>query len=293
MRRVIVLSRGYGRVVALVVVMLAMIVLWIRPVAASIDAGNETIRPQAVMIIVEADQQFRVQVDLGSARSVQEQWLAPLGSQVVSVPISPLPSVVEALMLPANQRRMLRFDGKPTQTPAPTATAYALRDVQPFMLTQSGDQVAVVIPADSGGMHRFVELTCAGCASDWVLPLVNQLPVQAPVVVFAPGTSDWPGLWRIQSMAVAESDLPALAAAVTLFERTDDVVTAPVRWQSTVVAVKQAPERFREVDGRTQLLRITLCLVGVLLCSLAGFYLSIAVMRRMHAAVGYRPDDRR
>ena len=52
-------------------------------------------------------------------------------------------------------------------------------------------------------------------------------------------------------------------------------------------------ERFREVDGRTQLLRITLCLVGVLLCSLAGFYLAVAVMRRMHAAVGYRPDDRR
>jgi hypothetical protein len=66
-----------------------------------------------------------------------------------------------------------------------------------------------------------------------------------------------------------------------------------VSWQSTVTEIKQAPERFREVDGRTQLLRITLCLVGVLLCSLAGFYLAVAVMRRMHAAVGYRPDDRR
>jgi hypothetical protein len=277
----------------LIVVTFAVMMLWSHPVAANIDDGDSIARPQALMIIVTADNQVRVHVDLGMAQGMQEQWQVPAGSRVVDLPTSPLPVVVDALMLPVNQRRMLRFDGKPTVTPAPTATAYALHDPQPFMLNQAGEQVTLLIPADSGGMHRFVEVTCAGCDIDWVLPLVNQLPVHAPVVVFAPGTSEWPGLWRIQSRAVAGSDLPALAPAVTLFERTAESVVRPLSWQSTVTAVKQPPERFREVDGRTQLLRITLCLVGVLLCSLAGFYLAVAVMRRMHAAVGYRPDDRR
>ena len=293
MQRLSVLLHEPQRFAALAVVILAMVGIWTRPVGASTDAGDNIAQPQALMIIVEANQQLRVHVDLGMARSMQEQWQVPLGSQVVDVPTSPLPRVVEALMLPVNQRRLLRFDGKPTQTPAPTATAYVLRDSQPFMLRQVGNQVTVLIPADSSGMHRFVELTCAECPDDWVLPLVNQLPEEAPVVVFAPGTSEWPGLWRIQSKAVDGGDLPPLAAAVTLFERTADPVTAMVSWQSTVTEIKQAPERFREVDGRTQLLRITLCLVGVLLCSLAGFYLAVAVMRRMYAAVGYRPDDRR
>ena len=264
------------------------------------QAAAQSIVPQSMLVIVEQTDQgvdYRVHVDLGEAVDMAQTWQVPIGAQVQSIDDSPLPDAVSALMVPSKNRRLLRFDGKPTAVPAPTLTPYVRRD----MGVNTGREVAVTVAnqlvtiAPSNPpytQHRFVQVTCATCDAAWLLALVRQLPVHAPVVVIADGVVTWSGMWRVQALPVAETAVPALGEVVTLFERTaDDVDVLPTVARGTRAAV-QPPERFVEADGRTQLLRLTVCLVGVLLCSLAGFYLAVAVMRRMHAAVGYRPEDR-
>lgn len=259
------------------------------------QAAAQSVVPRAMLVIVEPTTQgvnYRVHVDLGEAVDVAQTWQVPAGAQVQMIDDSPLPDVVSDLMVPSKTRRLLRFDGKPTAAPAPTLTPYVRGTTGPAPVVEFSNQTVVIAPVDRlNTQHRFAEVTCATCDATWILALVNQLPMYAPIVVFADGVVDWPDLWRIQALPVAETTVPALGSVVTLFERTADVSALPTVALGMRVSA-QPPERFVEADGRTQLLRFTVCLVGVLLCSLAGFYLAVAVMRRMHAAVGYRPEDR-
>jgi hypothetical protein len=52
-----------------------------------------------------------------------------------------------------------------------------------------------------------------------------------------------------------------------------------------------APVRVVIADGTQTLMRLVLCLVGVLLLSVASFYGALALTKRMHSAVGFRREN--
>jgi hypothetical protein len=127
----------------------------------------------------------------------------------------------------------------------------------------------------------------------WPTDFLNMLPPYAPIVVYAPGAVQLSGAALIQILPVtSKSSVPALGDVVHLFERLPDAQLASPTWRTgTVSAATYPPKRMVEVDGRMTLLRVVLCLVAVLFSSIASFYLSMAVLRRMHAAVGYKPEQ--
>ena len=111
-------------------------------------------------------------------------------------------------------------------------------------------------------------------------------------MVYANGRVEMAGAWLIRVQPVNDTYLPALATVAHLFERLPDSPIAGLTWRKgTSKAESFPPERFVEVDGRQKLGRVLVCLMGVLFCSLASFYIGVAVMKRMHAAVGYRPEQ--
>ena len=256
-------------------------------------ASDPLIVPQAALVVIGADDTRTLVVDLGMATSFRETWELPLPVQATVLDSSPLPLVVQQLMLPTNNRNLLIFNGAATATPAPTTTPYVPNPVVPFMLGEHVDnRIVINNPADAGGYHRFVQLTCANCASGWELAVLNQLPVYAPIVVYANGRVEMAGAWLIRVQPVNDTDLPALATVAHLFERLPDSPITGLTWRKgTSKAESFPPERFVEVDGRQKLGRVLVCLMGVLFCSLASFYIGVAVMKRMHAAVGYRPEQ--
>jgi len=81
------------------------------------------------------------------------------------------------------------------------------------------------------------------------------------------------------------------AARATLFVRQKDTPIGAVQVTNLRQVSDTPVEQFAYRDGRSRLLTVVLCLVGVLFLSVSSFYLSLAVMRRMHAAVGYNPND--
>jgi hypothetical protein len=255
--------------------------------------SDPLIVPHAALVVIGADDTRTLVVDLGMATSFRETWELPLTVQATVLDSSPLPLVVQQLMVPTNNRNLLIFNGAATATPAPTATAYVPNPVVPFMLGEHVDnRIVINNPADVGGYHRFVQLTCANCAPGWELIVLNQLPSYAPIVVYANGRVEMAGAWLIHVQPVSGTNLPALATVVHLFERLPNSPITAITWRNgTTRAESFPPERFVEVDGRQKLGRVLVCLMGVLFCSLASFYIGVAVMKRMHAAVGYRPEQ--
>lgn len=255
--------------------------------------SDPLIVPQAALVVIGADDTRTVVVDLGMATSIRETWELPLTVQAAVIDSAPLPLVVQQLMLPTNNRNLLIFSGAATATPAATATAYVPNPVMPFVLGEHVDgHIIINNPADVGGSHRFVQLTCVNCASDWELAVLNQLPTYAPIVVYANGRVEMPGAWLIRVQPVSDTNLPALATVAHLFERLPNSPITAITWRNGATPAQSfPPERFVEVDGRQKMGRVLVCLVGVLFCSLASFYIGVAVMKRMHAAVGYRPEQ--
>jgi len=253
------------------------------------------ITPVAALVFVDESGAMVIHVDLGDAQSMQETWNAPAPLRVRALDTSPLPGLVEALQRPEVRDDYLLFNGEPTPQPLPTRTPYTQRTAIPFMLGEAnGDTVYVRIPADSSSTgHRFVEVTCAECPSDWTQRMLSQLPDMAPIVVVAPFVAQIEGAWRISAMAVTTDgriDVAASARA-TLFERLASQPVGVVELTSQR-EVRDSPRVVYDyIDGRSRLLRVVICLVAVLFLSVSSFYLSIAVMRRMHAAVGYNPND--
>jgi hypothetical protein len=255
--------------------------------------SDPLIVPQAALVVIGADDTRTLVVDLGMATSFRETWELPLTVQATVIDSSPLPLVVQLLMLPINNRNLLIFSGAATATPAATATAYVPNPVMPFMLGEHVDnRIVINNPADVGGHHRFVQLTCTNCALGWELTVLNQLPIYAPMVVYANGRVEMPGAWLIRVQPVSDTNLPALATVAHLFERLPNSPITALTWRNGATRAEAfPPERFIEVDGRQKLGRVLVCLMGVLFCSLASFYIGVAVMKRMHAAVGYRPEQ--
>lgn len=269
-------------------VMLVTLVCLLGTSVAGVRASTAVVVPRAAMIIVATDNTRQVVLDVGDAHAPVETLLIPPAVLLEADASSPLPTIVQQLMVPTTTQKFLLLRGEPTAIPAPTLTPYIPREVVPLTIVPPNQ-----IQSDRQRTGaRFVRLTCAGCAPDWELPVLNQLPAYAPIVVYAPGRVTLPGAWLIQIKALSGSQLPALGQVVHLFERLPDQELTTITWRAgRVTDATYPPQRLIQVDGRATLLRIVLCMVAVLFCSLASFYLAIAVMRRMHAAVGYKPEQ--
>jgi hypothetical protein len=268
--------------VILVVVLFVSIIVDGAPATAQ---SNESASPVAALVFVTDDSRVTVHIDLGDAGAMMQQWEVASEVTLRTLPDSPLPTLVRALQL----------NGEPTPQPVPTLTPYVRRESVPFMIGErTTDSAAVVIPADvSSSGHRFVELTCATCASGWEQLILAQLPDRAPIVVVAPTVAQIDGAWRIKAQPVNMSGELAddAEARATLFVRQKDRPVGGVELTEMRQIADTPFVQFNYVDGRPRLLRVVLCLVVVLFMSVSSFYLSIAVMRRMHAAVGYNPNE--
>lgn len=278
--------------VMLAVVMLVSTIVDSAPVSAQ---SNESVAPVAALVFVADDASITIHVDLGDAGALMQQWQISSEVSLRTLSDSPLPILVDALQLPVRTKDYLLLNGEPTPQPMPTVTPYARRESMPFMLTErTADTATVVIPADiSSRGHRFVELTCVTCAPGWEQVVLAQLPDQAPIVVVAPFVAQIDGAWRIKAQPVRmNGELSDDAEArATLFVRQNDRPVSGVTLTDMRQIADTPIEQFTYVDGRSRLLRVVLCLVAVLFMSVSSFYLSIAVMRRMHAAVGYNPNE--
>lgn len=263
-------------------------------IPTAVYAASEA-SPVAVLVFIAEDGQMVIHADLGGVTAYEEQWSVPAQVQIREIPDSPLPTLVEALMIPHASQDYLLFNGAPTPRPLPTLTPYTQQSSVPYMLTnRMDDTVTVVAPADiSGTGHRFVELTCAACVSGWEQSVLAQLPDAAPIVVVAPYVTELDGAWRTKALATTYAGAldPTADARATLFVRQANTAISAIRLTTLQQITDAPPVRYRYIDGRRRLLTVTLCLVGVLFMSVTSFYLSIAVMRRMHAAVGYKPTD--
>lgn len=252
-------------------------------------AQTPVVQPQAALIVIAPDDSRSLVIDLGDARNDIEQLALPPAVHARALPDSPLPRIVAQLMVPSISTRYLLLKGEATATPAPTQTPYVPRPMAQFTL-----QDAMVLTSKDAALGaRFVQLTCAQCDPTWPTDILNMLPPYAPIVVYAPGAVQLSGAALIQILPVtSKSSVPALGDVVHLFERLPDAQLASPTWRTgTVSAATYPPKRMVEVDGRMTLLRVVLCLVAVLFSSIASFYLSMAVLRRMHAAVGYKPEQ--
>lgn len=272
--------------------MLVNVVFSVAPVAAQ---SNESVSPVAALVFVDDDTRVTMHVDLGDAGAMMQQWEVTSAVTLRTLPDSPLPTLVDALRLPVRSKDYLLLNGEPTPQPLPTLTPYVRRESVPFMLTErTADTAIVVIPADiNSSGHRFVELTCATCEPGWEQLVLAQLPDSAPIVVVAPFVTQIDGAWRIKAQPVRMNGELAddADARATLFVRQKDRPVGGVLLTDMRQVADTPLEQFNYVDGRSRLLRVVLCLVAVLFMSVSSFYLSIAVMRRMHAAVGYNPNE--
>ena len=252
-------------------------------------AQSPAVQPQAALVVIAPDDSRSLVIDVGDARTEREQLVLPPAVHAGAVPDSPLPRIVAELMLPSTPARYLLFNGEATATPAPTQTPYVPRPVAQYTLQDS----ILLTTNDAAPGARFVQLTCAQCAPTWTTDILNTLPAYAPIVVYAPGAVQLSGAALIHVLPVtSNSGVPALGDVVHLFERLPNQQLASPTWRAgTVSAATFPPKRMVEVDGRMTLLRVVLCLVAVLFSSIASFYMSMAVLRRMHAAVGYKPEQ--
>lgn len=278
--------------VVMVAVMLVSVVFGHVPVAAQQAAS---LNPVAALVFVADDATVTMHVDLGDAQSATQQWEIAADVALSTLPDSPLPTLVETLQLPVRTKDYLLLNGEPTPQPVPTLTPYVRRSSIPFMVAdRTAEMASVVIPADStSNGHRFVEVTCVPCASGWEQLILAQLPDQAPIVVVAPFVAQIDGAWRIKAQPVSVDGQLAddADARATLFVRQKDTPIGAVQVTDLRQVADTPVEQFAYRDGRSRLLTVVLCLVGVLFLSVSSFYLSLAVMRRMHAAVGYNPND--
>ena len=260
-------------------------------------AAQQTVslNPVAALVFVADDATVTMHVDLGDAQSAMQQWEIEADVVLNPLPDSPLPTLVESLQLPVRTKDYLLLNGEPTPQPIPTITPYVRRSNIPFMVAERTDEMAsVVIPADSTSAgHRFVEVTCATCTLGWEQRVLAQLPADAPIVVVAPFVAQIDGAWRVKAQPVTIDGVltDEGAARSTLFVRQKDTPIGAVQVTNLQQVADTPVEQFAYRDGRSRLLTVVLCLVGVLFLSVSSFYLSLAVMRRMHAAVGYNPND--
>lgn len=280
------------RMLTFVLTLVVALGLWSMSVSA--QSAYEA-HPVAALVFVESNGDVTLHVDFGDALSIEEQWTAPDGVQLLALDDSPLPSVVTTMQLPTRYKDYLLLNGEPTPQPIPTITPYVRRASVPFMLGEhTRDQVNIIMPADANIFgHRFVAVTCDECQTDWAQQVLVQLPPGAPIVVIAPYVAEIDGAWRIKAQPATFDGVVTDdgAARATLFVRQKGIPIGVVKVTDVRQVADTPVEQFVYRDGRSRLLTVVLCLVGVLFLSVSSFYLSLAVMRRMHAAVGYNPND--
>lgn len=179
-------------------------------------------------------------------------------------------------------QEVLRFAGNLEPTAIPTLTPVTIGT------TAAVPAGADALPAVADDLQQVVSLACTGqCRADWYRTMLAALPAYAPIVVVADQAVACAGMWTV-STSTAASD----GATVTILTTVPGQLPGACSTGAPLTTAVSAPVRTVEIDGTVTLLRIVFCLVAVLFLSIGSFYGALALTKRMHAAVGFRKDDR-
>lgn len=181
---------------------------------------------------------------------------------------------------------LLRFGGNLEPTAIPTITPFALGALAADAGSANPAGAQITLPAGAAGAHVVWSFRCAvTCAADWYVGLLRRLPAYAPVYAIGQAALTCPGLATVQAVQAPQHVVTVLS---TLEQPPLGVCQALPALPTAVTP----PVRTITVDGTMTLLRLVFCLIAVLLLSIGSFYGALALTKRMHAAVGFRPEDR-
>ena len=250
----------------------------------------QTVTPRVAMLDFGSDGAVTVTIEVGGTEEPNAAVILPDGTIVRRDESGRMGSLLEQLVVPYETSEVLEFRGVLDATQVPTLTPY--RRVTPASgnVVQRGTTLELQ-PASKDSAFM-LSITCPQCAAGWYSTVLSQLPAYAPVLVLADGVADCTGLWRVRADRTQAIDATLPARVVTLLTVQDAAAVDVCQIGTAQTAAITAPVRVVIADGTQTLLRVVVCLVGVLLLSVASFYGALALTKRMHSAVGFRRDDR-
>ena len=254
------------------------------------EALPDATQPSAALLSVASDGSVLVVLELAVRDTAAVTLLLPAGAIALLDESDTLGRLIERYAVPFETSEILEFNGKLDATAIPTLTPYVRSPPAPGKLTQSGS--ALTVPQAIDGSTYTIRVECAGCTDQWYVPLLQQLPVYAPVVVIGSGVATCAGLWRVQAQPDADIGTGYGPGVVTMMIVENTAAIAPCMIGTEQSAAIRAPVRTVTADGTQTLLRVVFCLVAVLFLSISSFYGALALTKRMHRAVDFRQDKR-
>lgn len=258
--------------------------------AQAADALPGATQTSAALLSVASDGSVLVVLELSVRDTTAVRLLLPAGAIARRDESDTLGRLIERYAVPLETSEMLEFNGKLDATAIPTLTPYVRSPLAPGRLTQSG--ATLTLPQAIDGSTVTIRVECTGCTDQWYVPLLQQLPAYAPVVVIGSGVATCAGLWRVQAQPDADIGSGYGPGVVTMMVVENIAGIAPCMIGTEQSAAIHAPVRTVTADGTQTLLRVVFCLVAVLFLSISSFYGALALTKRMHRAVDFRQDNR-
>jgi hypothetical protein len=247
------------------------------------------VTPHAALVDIHPNGEVTLMIELHGAAEVQTILTLPAGASAQPVDSDQMGRLLERYVVPFETSEILEFNGVLDATQIPTMTPYLRATPAAGTVNQVG--TLVNLPAVSSGAVYTLAVVCPQCANAWYVAVLAQLPQYAPVIILGNGVADCVGMWRVR--AARDGDLGAgmPTRVVSLLTIKDAGMVGGCATSAAQSADVAVPVRIVTADGTQTLLRLVLCLVGVLLLSVASFYGALALTKRMHSAVGFRREN--
>ncbi len=270
--------------------MLIVVILFVIHVQHDTALAQSVAVPQAALLEIQPDGSVMLVVEITAANSEAPMLVLPTGAIAQRDTTDILVNLIERYAVKLETSEVLQFNGVLDATAIPTLTPYARSKPVSGAISQDGSSLR--LPVTPVGMSIRMAIRCTGCAADWYRPLLQQLPTYAPVVVIGAGVAHCPGLWRVQANTDVDTGAGRAGEVVTMLSVQNTSLIDRCTITDAKYAAVAAPIRVVTADGTQTLLRVVLCLVVVLLLSISSYYGALALTKRMHSAVGFRPEKR-
>jgi hypothetical protein len=263
---------------------------WGTPYTHAADVSAATAQPSAALLSVASDGAAVVVLEFPADDRGAVTIFLPPGAVARLDASDTIGRLIERYAVPLETNEILEFNGELDATAIPTLTPYVRSTPVAGVLTQIG--AAVTLPTTPIGATGTIRIECVGCAGEWYVPLLQQLPVYAPVVAVGQGVATCAGLWRVQAQPDADIGSGFPTGVVTMMVVETPAGIARCTFGADQSAAIRTPVRTVTADGTQTLLRVVFCLVAVLFLSISSFYGALALTKRMQRAVDFRPDNR-
>jgi hypothetical protein len=249
----------------------------------------DLVAPHAALVDINPDGTVTLLLELHGAVDAPTVLMLPAGASARRDDSTVLGRLLERYLVPLETTEVLEFNGVLDATQIPTLTPYLRATPASGTVNQDGARVDLPAVPPEAVYKLFVE--CPQCPPGWYVTVLAQLPQYAPVVVLGDGVAECVGMWRVRATRDADIGAGIPARVVSLLSIQDVGAAGMCRTGSAQSAEVTAPVRVVIADGTQTLMRLVLCLVGVLLLSVASFYGALALTKRMHSAVGFRREN--